>query len=177
MVGARSPGGEPELGRSSVARAAQAARCIRGDATASFGRAPAVADGTKVCNAVPMAPPKAGPIQRSWPSHLLQRFCDWQWPAALAAAYGIVLLGRSESPYRIGSVTYYANTIGLPLFLALLVFAGFRWCWLGRRTEGTTAPPHRLVRLAVDLPGLALVGWVFLVLTMVLLAMVGLVEL
>jgi hypothetical protein len=59
------------------------------------------------------------------------RFRDWMWPAAIVIAAVIPFLGQSNGPYRIGSLTYYANTIGPPLFLAAIAFAGARWCSIG----------------------------------------------
>jgi hypothetical protein len=67
---------------------------------------------------------------------LRQRFRDWWWPAAVVIAVVIPILGQSNGPYRIGSVTYYANTFGLPIFLAAILFAGLRWCWIGRLRPG-----------------------------------------
>ena len=59
------------------------------------------------------------------------RFRDWMWPAAVVIAVVIPFLGRSNGAYQVGSLTYYANTFGLPLFLAAIAFAGVRWCWIG----------------------------------------------
>ena len=60
------------------------------------------------------------------------RFRDWMWPTALAIAVAIPFLGQSNGTYRIGSVTYYANTYGPSIFLAAIVFAAARWYWIGR---------------------------------------------
>jgi len=60
------------------------------------------------------------------------RLRDWLWPAAVAIAVAIPILAQSKGPYRIGSVTYYASTYGPPLFLAAILFAGLRWCLIGR---------------------------------------------
>jgi hypothetical protein len=60
------------------------------------------------------------------------RLRDWLWPAAVAIAVAIWILAQSKGTYRIGSVTYYANTYGPPLFLAAILFAGLRWCSIGR---------------------------------------------
>ena len=79
---------------------------------------------------MPKLPPNFDPLD---PRAVLRlRFRDWMWPAAVAVAVAIPLLGWSDGPYRIGSVTYYASMLGLPVFLAASLFAGLRWCWIGR---------------------------------------------
>ncbi len=61
------------------------------------------------------------------------RFRDWMWPTAIAIAFLIPILGRTGGePYRIGSLTYYANSCGgILLWLAAIFLAGARWCWIG----------------------------------------------
>jgi hypothetical protein len=59
------------------------------------------------------------------------RLKDWMWPMAVAGAIAIPLLGRTAGPYRIGSFTYYFQIFGPWLWLALVMFAGFRWSWIG----------------------------------------------
>jgi DNA-directed RNA polymerase subunit RPC12/RpoP len=60
------------------------------------------------------------------------RLKDWMWPAAIAGAIAIPYLGRTAGPYRIGSFTYYFQHFSPFLWLALVMFAGFRWSWIGR---------------------------------------------
>jgi hypothetical protein len=69
---------------------------------------------------------------RSAAQTLRLRFRDWVWPISIAIAVAIPYLGRSNGAYAVGSVTYYASTCGLPVFIAALFVAGFRWCWVGR---------------------------------------------
>jgi hypothetical protein len=66
------------------------------------------------------------------------RLRDWMWPSALALVIAIPFAGRSSGPYPIGSLTYYANTLGPPLMLAAMIFAGIRWCTLGWCWIGAT---------------------------------------
>ena len=65
---------------------------------------------------------------------LLLRIRDWCWPLAIAIAVTIPLLGRTNGgAYKIGSITYYANTPCAVLTFFLLFFvAGLRWCSIGR---------------------------------------------
>jgi hypothetical protein len=79
---------------------------------------------------MPKPPPNFDPLD---PLAVLRlRFRDWMWPAAVAVAVAMPLLGRSSGPYAIGSVTFYANVLGPWIFLAAILFAGLRWCWIGR---------------------------------------------
>lgn len=72
---------------------------------------------------------------------LLLRLRDWCWPTAIAIAVTIPLLGRTNGgAYKIGSITYYANTYGLCIFLPAIFIAGLRWCWIGRIRSA--APNH-----------------------------------
>ena len=110
------------------------------------------------------------------------RLRDWMWPSAMAMAIGIALLGQSDGEtYRIGSITYYANVYGPPLFLALLVFAGIRWCWIGspRAFDPEQRARRRLpiARVLLDLPGLLVAGYAIWIVTMVVLGLVGVVDL
>ena len=110
------------------------------------------------------------------------RLRDWMWPSAMAMAIGIALLGQSDAvTYRIGSITYYANAYGPPLFLALLVFAGIRWCWIGspRAFDPEQRARRRLpiARVLLDLPGLLVAGYAIWIVTMVVLGLVGVVDL
>ncbi|MHC5211792.1 MAG: hypothetical protein ACYTG2_13820 [Planctomycetota bacterium] len=114
------------------------------------------------------------------------RLHDWMWPTALAAAIAIVFLGSHSGTYRIGSVTYYANTYGPPLFVALLLFAGVRWCWIGRPGVGDPAqrtsgrfPFARLpiARLLLDLPGLLVAGFAAWIVVMLVLGTFGVIDL
>lgn len=59
------------------------------------------------------------------------RLRDWMWPTAIAIIVVIPFLGRSDGPYKIGSITYYANVYGPWVMLFAIVFAGVRWCWIG----------------------------------------------
>lgn len=69
---------------------------------------------------------------RSAAQVLRLRLRDWMWPLAAAIAVTIPVLGNNGGvPYKIGSVTYYANTYGPSVFLLSIVFAGLRWCWIG----------------------------------------------
>ena len=72
------------------------------------------------------------------------RLRDWMWPTALMVVMAIVTFGYFDntSPYRIGSLTYYVNTFGPILILLGLLFAGLRWCLLGRLR------PHDSLRCA-----------------------------
>jgi hypothetical protein len=65
---------------------------------------------------------------------LLLRLRDWYWPVAIAIAVTIPLLARTNgAAYKIGSITYYANSPCAVLTFFLLFFiAGLRWCWIGR---------------------------------------------
>lgn len=144
--------------------------------------------------------------------HVLRlRLRDWMWPATVVVAVAIPILAQSNGPYRIGSVTFYANTYGPPLFLGAIFFAGLRWCWIGRLrprdptrcadcnypldwldpsrgpqrcpecgADASAQWPRRrlpLSRLLLDLPGLLAMlfcGWVV---TILLLAIFGVIEL
>ena len=53
------------------------------------------------------------------------------WPTALAIVIAIPLLGRSDGPYPIGSITFFANVFGPWVVLAAIAFAGARWCSIG----------------------------------------------
>jgi hypothetical protein len=87
---------------------------------------------------MPMEPPDFD--CRSASQVLRLRFRDWMWPAAIAVAMLIPILGRTGGePYRAGSVTYYMNTKETAfVWLAAIAFAGVRWCWIGRwRARGS----------------------------------------
>lgn len=60
------------------------------------------------------------------------RLKDWLWPLALGVAIAVPLLGRTDGPYRIGSPTYYIQTLGPLVWLGAIMFAGMRWAWVGR---------------------------------------------
>jgi len=95
--------------------------------------------------------------------------------AAMAVAIAIPILGQSSGTYRIGSLTDYANIYGPPVFLALLAFAGIRWCWLGRPLLQKEA--RLTTRLLVDLPGLLVASFAVWVVGMVVLGMLGVIDL
>lgn len=84
------------------------------------------------------------------------RLRDWMWPCALALIIAIPFAGRSNGPYPIGSLTYYANTLGPPLMLAAMFFAGIRWCTLGWCWIGCTPrlDPNRCAHCDYHLAGL-----------------------
>ena len=82
---------------------------------------------------------------------LLLRLRDWCWPVAIAIAVTIPILGRtSGGAYKIGSITYYANTYGLCIFLPAIFIAGLRWCWIGRMRS---AAPNHCLRCGYHLEG------------------------
>lgn len=93
---------------------------------------------------------------RSTAQVLRLRFRDWMWPSALALTIAIPFAGRSSGPYPIGSLTYYANTLGPPLMLAALTFTGIRWCTLGWCWIGATPrrDPTRCAQCDYPLAGL-----------------------
>ena len=109
------------------------------------------------------------------------RLRDWMWPSAVALALVILLLGRSSGPYPAGSITDFVNTIGVPVCLGLLAFAGIRWCSIGWLRPGD--PARRaggrlsIARLLLDLPGLFVAGSAVWLVAMMLLAMFGVIEL
>jgi hypothetical protein len=80
---------------------------------------------------MPKPPPDFDPLD---PLAVLRlRFRDWMWPAAVAVAVAIPLLQRWNAPYQAGSVSFYANVVLGPwILLAASLFAGLRWCWIGR---------------------------------------------
>jgi len=95
--------------------------------------------------------------------------------AAMALAIAIPILGQSSGTYRSGSLTDYANVYGPPVFLALLAFAGVRWCWLGRSLLQKEA--RLTTRLLVDLPGVLVASFATWVVVMVVLGLFGVIEL
>lgn len=69
------------------------------------------------------------------------RLRDWCWPTAAVIAIAIPFLAQTGGGvYKIGSITDYANTYGLCIFLPAIFFAGLRWCWVGRLRS---AAPNR----------------------------------
>ncbi|MAC74407.1 MAG: hypothetical protein CMJ22_02320 [Phycisphaerae bacterium] len=81
---------------------------------------------------------------------LLFRLRDWCWPVAIAVAVTIPILGGTGGgTYKVGSLTYYANTPCAVLTFFLVIFiAGLRWCWVGRiRAHGPGRCRHCGYRL------------------------------
>ncbi|MHC4846227.1 MAG: hypothetical protein ACYTCU_08700 [Planctomycetota bacterium] len=113
------------------------------------------------------------------PAQVLRlRLRDWVWPAAIAVAMAIAFLGGYSGTYRVGSITYYANVYGLPLFVAALAFAGIRWFWIGRPGPGDPAWWRLPVRrLLLDLPGLLAAGSAAWIVAMVILGLLGIIDL
>ncbi len=93
---------------------------------------------------------------RSTAQVLRLRLRDWMWPSALALAVVIPVLGRTDGPYAIGSMTYYLNVWGPKVMLAAMFFAGIRWCTLGWCWVGAArrADPTRCAHCDYHLGGL-----------------------
>jgi hypothetical protein len=144
-------------------------------------RGGSVVQGQPPARSVWMAAKPADVDSRSAVVVLRLRLLDWMWPSAVALAIVIALLGRHSGTYRIGSITYYANTYGVPLFLGLLAFAGIRWCWIGRLSLRDPAQRARgrlpIARLLLDLPGVLVTGYAVWIVAMLVLGLFGVIDL